>query len=506
MKKKWMTAQEIICVVLTALAMLMAGVWRADIPKGQLMVIRPALFVLGCAGVLGILLGMRMAERRGWKPEKVFLLLFIPLSMGMMLALPIWRAPDETAHLQRTWQISLGNWFPDEETGGVFYEPQNFLDGVRDSTNIRLYNVIAKWGSQMDTEHLVESDLAANTGIYPISNYFPQALGMALVRLFTGSRMAIFYGAMFAAWVVTLALFYYAVKRMPAGKTLMIAITLMPMMLQEAVSASADGMTCAANMALAAFVADACVHPRTFTWKRKLWLFALMALVGTLKMLYIPVIFLSFAIPASCFGTKRRKYAQLSLMTAAIIGFAIVWMLFCNANYVGAETGRGGSMREQLTWILQNPLGLLAVLGRTVFQQFGWQMEMIVGKDLSWLNLPLPALVYWALVLVLLCIVSRDEGIAQTGAQIAAFKRVSLALSALCVLVVMMSLLIWETPCGSESVIGVQGRYFIPQLPLLYLALKRGAGAPTEKRMDALRMMAAADICALGFVLIQTVV
>lgn len=111
-----------------------------------------------------------MAARRGWKAERVFLLLFVPLSLAMMAALPIWRAPDETAHLQRAWQISLGNWFTDEETGGVFYEPQNFFDGVRNSTDIRLYNVVAKWDSQMDMEHLVESDLKANTGIYPVSN------------------------------------------------------------------------------------------------------------------------------------------------------------------------------------------------------------------------------------------------------------------------------------------------------------------------------------------------
>lgn len=505
-KKKGMTAQEAACMGLTVLAMLMVGVWRTDIAKGQLMVIRPALLVLGCAGMAAILLGLRWATRRGWTAEKVFLLLFVPLSLAMMVALPIWRAPDETAHLQRAWQISLGNWFPDEEVGGVFYEPQNFFDGVRHSTDIRLYNVIAKWDSQMDMEHLVESDLKANTGIYPISNYFPQALGMAIVRLFTGSRMAIFYGARLAAWAVTLFLFYKAIKWMPVGKMVMIAITLMPMMLQEAVSASADGMTCAANMALAAFVADACVHPRAFTWKRKLLLFALMALVGTLKMLYIPMIFLCFAIPDSCFGGKRRKYAQTTAMTLAIIAVAAAWMVFCNMNYVGADTDRGGPMREQLLWIASNPLGLLTVLGRTALTQFGWYMETMIGKDLAWLDLKLPMLVYWALVLILLYTVSQDDGIAQTGESIRALRRSGLLLSGLCVLVVWMSLLIWETPCGSETVIGVQGRYFIPILPTLYLSLKHGVGAQPEKRLSALRATACAVVCALGFVLIQTIV
>lgn len=63
MKNKKMTAQEAVCMVLIMLAMLMAGVWRTDISKGQLAVIRPALLVLGCAGAAVILAGLRLAAQ-----------------------------------------------------------------------------------------------------------------------------------------------------------------------------------------------------------------------------------------------------------------------------------------------------------------------------------------------------------------------------------------------------------------------------------------------------------
>ena len=75
---------------------------------------------------------------------------------------------------------------------------------------------------------------------------------MALVRLVTKNRLAILYGARFGGWLATLLLMYYAVKKIPAGKYVVIAIALMPMFLQEAVSASADGIT---NAAAAAFLA-----------------------------------------------------------------------------------------------------------------------------------------------------------------------------------------------------------------------------------------------------------
>lgn len=503
MRRRKSAVSDAVSLLLVVLALLVAGIWRVDIPSRHIALIRPAICVAGGAAALGLLMGMRRAIRCQWKAESIFLLLFVPLSLGMMIVLPIWRAPDEPAHLQRAWQISIGQWFPDEESGGVFYEPENFLEGVRDAKETRLYHVVTRWNSPMDMDNLVESDVGANTGIYPVSNYFPQAMGMALVRLFTRSRMAIFYGARLAAWLVTLALFYYAVKRIPVGKTMLIALTLMPMMLQEAVSASADGMTCAASAAFAAFVISACMNPERLSWRGTAELFLLMALIGTLKMMYCPLILLSLAIPDACFGSKKRKYATLIGMMAVVLGFALLWMLFCNANYVGAETGRGGAMREQLAQMLQYPAGFLAVLGRTVFYRFGSYAEQLIGKDLSWLNLPIPSLIFWALAAALCRIAQLDDGL---PGGMDALRRSGMALCGLCALIIFVGLYIWETPLGNETVLGVQGRYFIPLLPVLYAALKRGTGAPKEKAEQTLLAMALIDICALGFAVIQTVV
>lgn len=505
-EKKKFTKLEIAEFFFVVLSMFVVGAWPVNIPDNQRAIIQPVIWIFGCAAALGILMGIRRAIRSSWKPESLFLLLFIPLSLGMMLVMPIWRAPDEPAHLQRTWQISLGNWFPDEQTNGVFMEPSNLLSGVRDHRQTTLYNVITKWDSQMDTENLVESDLGANTGIYPVSNYFPQAIGMAVVRLFTKSRMAIFYGARIAAWLVSLLLFYYAIRKMPAGKYAMVAVTLMPMMLQEAASASADGMTCAANMAFVAFIADACCHPKLFDWKKKLELVVLLALVGTLKLLYCPLVFLSAAIPAACFGNRRKKYSMLTGVITAVFAFAIVWMIFCNANYVGAGMGKGDVMREQFRWMAQNPLTFLMVLCRTAFFQFGTYIELLVGKDLSWLNIQIPSLFFYGLVFLLIRIASQDDGLALHDADMRLLKRLGVILSGACILVIWLSLYIWDTPYANETVICVQGRYFIPILPALYAALKRGNDTIAEYKVHTLSLMAMIDIGVLGFVLIHTIV
>lgn len=499
------SSSDSIGVIIVALTLLMAAFWRTDISVNQLAFIVPVLFVGGVLMSLGIVLGLRRAQRWNWKPEKIFLLLFVPLSLGMMLAMPVWRAPDESAHLQRIWQISLGNWFPDEETQGIFLEPANLLDGVRDFKETTLYTVARQWNSTADMDQLVESDVGANTGIYPVSNYFPQALGMALVRLMTKGRMAMFYGARLGAWLATLGLFYYAIRIVPVGKYAMIALTLLPMMLQEAASASADGMTCAACMALTAFVVRACECPERFGWKDTAVLAGLMALVGTLKMMYCPLILLSFAIPACCFGSERRKKTILGTIAIAIACASIAWMLFCNAAYVGAGTGRGDSMREQVAWMLGNPGELLAVMGRTVYFRFGIWMEQIIGKDLGWLNVPIPSLVFWSFVFVLMNFMHGDDALSADHQQIRVFRKLGIALSAVCVLIVLLSLYIWETPCANPTVLGIQGRYFIPLLPLLYMALKHKDGSGVAENKGNLKAVALLDVCTLGFVFIHTI-
>lgn len=490
------SAAAVLCMLL------MAGCWRTDIDGRQAAVIGMGVFAAGSAGALALALCMRRAIRRRWKPENLFALLFVPLSLGMMIALPIFRAPDEPAHLQRIWQISIGEWLPNEENQGVFYEPENFLQGARDETKTTLYNVFGNRNSDMSMDALVVSGVAANTGFYPVNNYFPQALGMAFARLFTLNRMAIFYAARLFAWLVTFALFYYAVRRAPAGKYMIIALSLLPMMLQEAASASADGMTCAANAAYLALIASLIAQPRRISLREGALLFVLMGMVGTFKMLYCPMALLCLFIPAQCFGGKRRKGAVLGAMLAAVFAFALLWVLFCNRSYVSAEAAEGGHILSQLGWMLRNPLGFLEVLGRTLLTQFGTYVEWFVGTSLSWMNVQLPALLFWLLLGGLCMTAAQDGGM---GRRMLGARRGALALAGLSTAIIFIALYVWQTPYAGDTIIGVQGRYFLPIAPAVYMALRKPR-EDTQAAAKAVCAIALLDVCALAFVIVQTAV
>ena len=68
---------------------------------------------------------------------------------------------------------------------------------------------------------------------------------MFLARLFTDRISLLLYSARIGSMLVTGLLFYFAIRRSPAGKAVLLAIALLPLTLQEAASASCDGMTIA---------------------------------------------------------------------------------------------------------------------------------------------------------------------------------------------------------------------------------------------------------------------
>jgi uncharacterized membrane protein len=94
----------------------------------------------------------------------------------------------------------------------------------------------------------------------------------------------------------------------------------------------------------------------------------------------------------------------------------------------------------------------------------------MIGGQLGWLNIPVS---YWiigglAVCLLLTCIHEKET----EPVVIPAKRRLLFVLSLLLVyLFIAVGMMVWWTPAGSRVVQGIQGRYFIPVLPLALFSL-----------------------------------
>ncbi len=450
-----------------------------------------ALLGVFCLAFLALAFFLDRARKEEWKEENLFLLLFVPLSLGMMAVLPLNRAPDEQYHLLRIWQISIGQWFPTAANQGIFYEPVNLLNTwslPNDRTTLMQLVTIAD--PVLDTGEYIVSNVGTNTGVYPVNNYLPQALGLALFRLFTDNRIVMLYGARLGAWTVTTVLLWYAVKKIPFGKHMIMVIALLPVNLQEAASASADGMTVAAVLAFVALFLDLRLNKRVLR-KRDLAVLAVLTVsVATLKILYVPLFFLLLAIPRECYGSKKKRNLHALWMIALSVAVVVGWLLLCKLLYIDdapASETKNGNVMPQIGFILSHPLRYLLIVAKTFVLKIPNYGGTMIGLLMSWHNVTMPVLLIGLMVLciggVFLCDTALPRG------KNAALRHWLWWTAVGSVLIIFTSLYIWWNPYGSSIVGGVQGRYFTPLVLSVVLAL-RGSWSRLEKKELAFSLTA----------------
>lgn len=503
MRKKWAIGLGV-GVMLTVAFLRMATMWREWMAEEMIPLMRALIYAGGAALTVWVAAALTLARRRKWRPERVFLILFIPLSLAMMAVTPVERALDEKDHLRKIWQISAGDLMPTRKNGGVFSEPANLFEGMEEPRGVTLLTLYEQLGTRLDMENTVAVEAAANTGFYPVHNYFPQALGMALARLVTDNRLVLFYSARLGAWLVSLLMLYYAIRKAPVGKNAIMLASMTPMALQELASASADGMTIAFVAAFLAFVLDLCRRRERMRGGEYAAMFGLAFCASTFKLMYFPLTLLLAAVPAVCFGGRREKWRTVVGVFSGIAALIAGWALLCKLNYATGEAAQAGNILPQIQLILSRPVRYAMTCMRTLMTQADEHLMQIVGGWLSWYDIPIPPGIYIGYMAAFGAAMARGRGLRTDEGGLRA---PLLALSGVCVAIIFTALYAWYTPYGAPEILGIQGRYFLPLVLPIALALKRADDSPLPETCSYGCMAAASflDIGALAIVLAYTI-
>lgn len=262
--------------------------------------------------------------------EKLYLAILIFLGIAYMVFMPPFCVPDEYRHFNRAYDVAEGKIFSKEVAPEGSYI---FADG-----GITYSLIWENRGFSMESEE--EMSNAVATGYSPVS-YLPASLGLMFARLFTKNLIALDYIARLCSFAFSAFVLYHAVRKMPWGKNLLIATTLMPISLQELATLSADSMVIVLSLYAIAFVFEKVEIYREkpgaapMPWWEILELFLIAALLGQCKYIYCFLIGVYLLLPKEAFGGAKRKWICAAGVFVVTFGTMVLWLKCSGAFGVG---------------------------------------------------------------------------------------------------------------------------------------------------------------------------
>lgn len=407
----------------------------------------------------------------------------IALIMGMvfMMMIPAYQVPDEDVH------------------AGTAYKVSNSIMGIEninDSYNLKMreddasYPKLRKKVTRKQREevwsHLFEKTentkivkaLFTSVNTWKLQYLIP-ALGISLGRVIGASGATVFFlGRLFNLLFFVCAI-TFAIKITPIGKNVMFMVALLPITLQQGMSFSYDVFLIVCAFL---YIAEA-LHcsERDFSlknWTGKGHLLLLIVSFVCLMMLkghaYIPMAMLLLIVLVSHSKIDPRKImkiiAGVIVVGAFMIGCTFVWCHFHPLSEPKNILGYVGKPSYTIQYILNHPGESISVFGNTLIVQTAHFWMSGIGNQLGWLNVPtnlITTLVFFPLLLT-----APNLEYESTKTKITRERReLFLLISIGCFIFILLGMWTGWTAVGDGVIVGVQGRYFLPFMPLLLMSL-----------------------------------
>lgn len=384
-------------------------------------------------------------------------LLFSIFSIIFFYIFPIGVEPDARNHFLRAYEISEG----------TFITPKNNVEKLGVDSLPKALEGYSNSKSNINENDLKEYSFA-NTAVYSPISYLPQSIGIKFAKMFTNNTQSIFYFARGLTSIINVLLCLLAIYLIPYHKNFCFVVLMFPMTLELLTSISPDGWTISLVFLYISLVFH--IISKSYINKNQIiGLFLISWLIALNKIVYLPLLFLIFLIPASCFKNERnsRYIKSISVITSCLLN--LIWLNIAK-SYLAGGLPAGVNSQMQLQFIIFHPFQYLNTICLTFLLNFEMYVGEMIGKSLGALNIPVNSLVWvgFLILVVFLIIIEKRNPLSNLNNLL-----ISSGLIAVVVILIATSLYIQWTPYQASIIEGIQGRYFIPLLPLLLLVLNK---------------------------------
>jgi uncharacterized membrane protein len=420
-------------------------------------------------------------------PHILFVFLAAFFGLLTLIITPPFQVPDEINHFYRAYQISEGNFIPIKQDKRIGGNLPASLTKITEPFIGLSWNLHAKTNSKTIAEQF-KTPLNPkerrfldfpNTGMYSPVSYFPQSIEIFVLRNFNLPPLYIFYGTRLftlAFWTVIL---FWAIKIIPFYKWFFTLIALLPMSLFINMSLSADVTTNLLSFLLIAYILKLAYSDLFVTTQSFIFICILAILLASAKLVYSPILFLYLLIPQKKFYSKKTYYTQLIILFFISSGTLLFWTKIMNSLYLpyseynvnfrdNVTLIKCADMHEQFQYITHHGFYIWHVFTNSMRQSFDMYFQGYIGT-FGWLDTKLPLwFIYFSYATLFVIAFSDDNKNINLKHK---HKLVIIAsLIVITSLILLSQHLTWDC-VGGDIISTIQGRYFIPAFPLLFLLL-----------------------------------
>jgi len=402
--------------------------------------------------------------------ENIFLLLLLIFGIPMIVLIPPGAGYDEEDHLVRVWELSAFSPIPGEMSPQEMKYPTVFRDfayrqqgstGILGSEFWHRYSRVSLYENgfvrrEIDTK-----------SVYSPALLLPQALTLRLLgRRADLPALPVFYACRFASLLSYLILVWLAIRWLPFGKWILLVLAASPMALFQAATITPDAIS---NGIGFLFIAG-CLKATEFEeidWKEFGSLALLIFLLFLAKLNLIPLVLLPFLLISPARFTRKGIYALLLTTTVILFLVEVIgWNLIASAR-ANPLLANEANLTAQLLHILSHPFAFLQTLIKDLLAN-GWAYFQGWINGYGYYYWTPPQIVSFLFLLSLVTVLLSASIPEQLNRKFRVFFILVFVASYFATVI---SLYLTFTPVGSDQVFGVQGRYFIPLTPLLFLPL-----------------------------------
>ncbi len=419
--------------------------------------------------------------------SRFFLIFAIFFGVIFSVITPPFQVADEINHFYRAYQISEGNFNAlkvDNRVGG--YIPKSivaFTSKFRQFTlnkynKITLKELLSERKRELNPSDKIFIDFP-NTALYSPVSYAPQAAIIFILRIFKCNPFYILYISRIFTLLFWFAMIYFAIKKIPFQKNLLMLLAFLPMSISTNSSLSADVITNALSFLLIAILLKTAFENKKISYKSLIIISSLVVLLSLAKLIYVSLLFLFLIIPKENFKSIKQHIAFFSVIVLLGFGFALMEKQRIDKIYTSYENynpsyreatilKKDVDISKQFDYILDHKKKTVKTFVKSVFQEFKPMTRSYIGR-LGWGDTQVPD---WFVVLCYIFIFftalfSNYEKINFRPWQ----RMIFLAVFFILFTLIMLSQYLSWVHVGEDKVYPLQGRYFIPVFPLIFLLL-----------------------------------